>query len=165
MTPHELARQCAAEHGNFTEALDAWESQVAAQPDFQDYARSLLRAAGTAMIGQARHSVNVSIRKASGGYGGPPVVKPGTEVVEVALSCFDYCIGGELLGDLIVSDLPKIAEDEDTAAEGHRFNAALCRAIHGKSKKKSVPVREGINEKTLQSLFKNLQKAEKKQAG
>jgi len=78
-----------------------------------------------------RHTANVQMRRQNGNYGGPAKVESSKSesVRQVSLSLYAYFIAGRTLGTILGEELPAIADSEDKRAEGHRFNANLCRAL------------------------------------
>ena len=78
-----------------------------------------------------RHTANVQMRRQNGNYGGPAKVESSKSqsVQSVSASLYAYFIAGRTLGTILGEELPAIADSEDKRAEGHRFNANLCRAL------------------------------------
>lgn len=115
------------------------------------------------MIHDVRCHQNRQIRKDNGGYGGPAKVKPGADTSEIAQSVFLYFINGITLGQIRGEDLEEIAAGESARAEGHEFNARLCRRLRS-FVKDGQTVQQVVTESKLKRIFAELQKGTKHEA-
>lgn len=107
------------------------------------------------MIHRTRHDMNVAIRKNAGKYGGAATVVAGEAVGRVCRSLYSYMIAGRTLGVIQGAELGAIADSEDATAEGHRFNAKLCRALMPLVPAEKT-VRQCVKESKLKKLFGEL---------
>jgi len=136
-------------------AVERWAEK--SWPEFNKWKAELIRSQFRNMIHDARHGINVQMRRDAGVYGGPAKVKPGESVQAVNRSLYLYLIDGRTLGSLQGSELPDIAAGERERAEGHTFNARLLnelRPLVGAEK----TVADAVSERRLRKAFKDAEK-------
>ena len=102
-----------------------------------------------------RHDLNVQMRRVSGDYGGQAKVTAGEAVGRVAISVYSYMIAGATLGSLKGEDLLSVAESEAATAEGHQFNAKLCKKLQSLVTADKT-VRQCVSAVKLKKIFKEL---------
>lgn len=123
--------------------------------DYEAFVHLLIEMAVRELIHNMRHRENVRMRKDRGEYGGKAKVVPGEATAKIVRAVYDYMIAGITLGSVLGEDLQGIADAEAAKADGHSFNANLCRKLHplvGKGKM----VRECVKEAKLQKMFDEL---------
>lgn len=108
-------------------AVDEAEPLIRALPEYPSYERELVRQAIRVEIGSIRHVNNTEILNNAGKYGGPAKVKMGASMIvnQIAMSAFNYAIGGTTLGKLRGSQLAGLASIERKRGDGHYRNAVL----------------------------------------
>lgn len=146
-------------HGNDVAAAAAEaEAEVRKLPEYASLAELLVSAAVRDAVYAARHKINVAIKRDS--WTGPAKVVVGlsTGVEQAMTSCFSYCIGGRLLGDLTGFDLPKIAQLSQSQADGHLFNVRLVQWLQANGVAEGRRVRDCVTESRLRQAFANLGK-------
>lgn len=106
-------------------------SKIQRAKNYLEFADQLVMEAVRSCVYDCRHAANVQMRKQNGSYGGPAKVESSKSksVQSVSASLYAYFIAGRTLGNILGEELPSIAEAEEQRAEGHRFNANLCRAL------------------------------------
>jgi hypothetical protein len=127
-------------------------SRAKSKPWYEGLVNALCLKAIREMIADARHTSNVVMRNSAGRYGGQAKVVPGSAVLKVAASYYNYCIAGQSLGSTLGESLLEIAENEEAKANGHMFNTYLCRALRPMVPDGKV-VRDCIPEVKLRKLF------------
>jgi len=157
------AREAAAKHGgDIDQATAVAEAAIRSLPDFADWVNAFVTSAIRELVYDARHQMNVAMKRDTGYYGGPAKVKVGdsADIQKVYQSFYEYHIAGMQLGMLKGADLEGIAESEAARAEGHAFNARLCKKL-----REVVPddktVREAVPERKLREIFKKVQRENK----
>lgn len=153
----QICRECAARHTEPPEAIDAAERRIRKLPEFDSLVATLVRSAIADLIYDARHDANRKLKNASGDYGGAAKVVTGccSATQRIAQSVFEYRIAGTALGLVLGKDLRTIAESESNIAEGHKFNAALCRTL-ARMVAPEKRVNEAVSEKKLRMIFDRL---------
>lgn len=114
---------------------------------FEEVQDNLVNNAIQDLVYDARHRINVKLKKESGGYlsSATDKTKTGRAAVEkVAATIFDYCIAGTTLGELTGDMLFEVEKKERAIAAGHNFNANLCKRLQvfnlGEKKVKELPI-------------------------
>ena len=112
-------------------ATNVAEREVRRLDCFADLVDQLVRSTVRALICDYRHHDNRILRKARGQYGGPAKVVSGDSkaVQQIAMTVYEHRIAGMTLGNLLGEQLLPIANSEATRADGHKFNAILCRKL------------------------------------
>ena len=161
-TVHEIVKRIAQEKGdNIDEATKEAEAEIRKLPDFKKIVDKLVTCAVKELIYDARHMINVRIKKELGGYDAAPKVISGKSgsVNRAARSWYNLRIGSSLLGNIMGHELAGLAKAEQARAKGHSFNAKLCSALD-----KIVPdmrqVREAVTETKLRQLVARLKEEE-----
>jgi hypothetical protein len=133
------------------------EKRIRKLPNFGELAADLVRSAIRDLVYDARHNGNTAMKKADGQYGGPGKVTAASSksVNEAARSVYLYFIAGRTLGDLMGEELLAVAESEQAHADGHKFNARLCRTLAPMVPKKKR-VQDAIKERKLWSIFQQV---------
>lgn len=127
--------------------------------EFDDLVNTLVEHAILGLVHQRRHHENVQIKNDTGKYSSKAkVLGMSEEVNSVCKSVYLYNIGARTLGMLEGQELEPIADNEDAIADGHHFNANLCRRLR-RLVGDGVKVKEAVSEKKLRALFNELQKA------
>lgn len=150
-----VARECSQKYGHDVSLSKAEAvKRIRKLPVFQELVDTLLNRAIGDMVEQCRHETNRAIKRAAGLYGVGAKVVPheNASVQKVYQSLYNLNIGGTMLGMVLGRDLEKIAETEESCAQGHNFNAALCRLL-APHVPKDKRVMEVITEKRLRSIF------------
>lgn len=140
-------------------ATTAALARIKKLPNYAEVVEELLRDAVQELIYDIRHRKNVQLKKQEAAYGGPSKVPSRSPAVRrVHQSLYEYHIAGRTLGDIRGAELETIADHESKTADGHRWNAWLCRELA-----RTVPddktVRESVSKKKLQALFKRATEA------
>lgn len=127
-------------------ALEQAKTAVRKLPEFKKYIDVLVDESIQGLLYASRHLDNTALKNS----GRNPETKvngisPG--VLAAFGRAYDYHIAGRTLGQLLGEELSGIAESEENVANGHRFNAALCRWLAtkvppGKRVSESVPAKE-----------------------
>ncbi|MHC4278448.1 MAG: hypothetical protein ACYSTI_14195 [Planctomycetota bacterium] len=127
--------------------------------DFDDLLDGLLQDACRDLIHDRRHTINVKIRNQNGHYDKRPKVQTGGGAGQrAAESYYDYYIGGSTLGLLQGDELEEIADHEEAIAEGHTFNARLCRKLR-KIVSDGKLVKDAVSESRLRKIFRECKKS------
>ena len=124
---------------------------------FEKLKEELLRRAIAKLIHDTRHGINVTMRKASGEYGGQAKVIAGAVSARIAQGAMAYMIAGKTLGALTGEELLATADSESEKASGHQFNVRLCREL-SKTVKGESTVGQKYTVKRLQALFEKVNK-------
>jgi hypothetical protein len=154
----QIAKEAAQRHGDDVgSAVDEALGLIKATPEYESIIDKMVRVAVADMVYKARHDSNKIIKKKAGEYGTEQKVKSGsTKAIQESYgSVYNYYLGGRTLGNLMGSDLDKIAKAEEAVAEGHMFNVRLCRRLSALVPKDKL-VREVVGEKKLRVLFQEL---------
>lgn len=134
------------------EAYDA----VLALPEWPDFRDALVMNAIRAMVHDVRHNDNVKMRRECGTWTTIPKSTMASIPADVMISVWGYNIAGRTLGTILGEELDQIAQDEAARADGHNFNARLCRKL-----KSLVPtgktVKQAVSEAKMRKLFKQEQ--------
>ena len=155
----EAVREADAQHpDDIKEAVRQAIFAVRDLPGYLDFSRSLVDKAIQELIYDARHKADVAMKREAGYYGKPgKTYGLGASVAKVYSSVYAYRIAGTTLGLLRGEQLPSIAASEDRIAEGHRFNAELCRWLRTVTPDDKT-VQESVSEKKLRQTFNRLYK-------
>lgn len=131
--------------------------QLQRLPCYPDLIDELVERGVRDMVCNARHTVNVAMKREAREYGGAAKVNVGNSraVASVAESLYDYRIGGAVLGSLGRERLLELAVQSQNAADGHLFNASLCNRLAAMVKDRTV--REAVPQNKLRSIFRELQ--------
>ena len=125
---YEIDRADAMNPGDPAAATMQAEAAIRALPEFAASVDAMVTDTIRAGIYAARHRANVAIKRASGQYGQAAIVDNASPVVaRVYESVYQYRIGGRTLGTLSGAELIDVANREAATADGHRFNAELCK--------------------------------------
>jgi hypothetical protein len=165
---HRIVKRAVAKHpgdGDLDKAVDMAEAQIRRLRAFEDIVGGLVRKGVAQLVHDARHSQNISIRKEAGEYGQPAKVSVGTSaaVTRAATSVYDYYIDGTRLGSVFGRDLLRVADEQQAVAEGHSFNARLCRKLKPLVAD-DKQVEQVVKPARLKALFKEAEKRGRKHA-
>lgn len=155
-----IVKKMAFRYGtNIEKAVENAETAIRQLPEFGEIQRGLVTEAIRHLIHDARHKANLKMRRESGSHVAPTRVTTGSSTVvkRVAESLFNYRIAGTLLGVLTGEDLPGIIESESNIAEGHTFNANLCRKLLPLVEKDKT-VKDSVSQAKLKTLFASASK-------
>ncbi len=156
----EIIQKRANAHPNDIEAsVQLAVREIRRLKNFDSLIERILTVAVRRMIHDFRSTENRRIRKANGDYGGPAKVKPSGGTAEIAQSVFAYFIAGMTLGQIRGEQLEEIAAGEAARAEGHDFNARLCRRLRNVVKDGQT-VQQAVSETKLKRIFQQVQKGE-----
>jgi hypothetical protein len=153
----EIIDRVSGEHpDDIPAAVEAAEREIRELPDYDDVVGALLRSAVREAVYDARHKVNVAVKRRAGYYGQPSTPREGERLRSVYDNVFAYHIAGTTLGELRGIDLGTVAEQERAISAGHLFNAELLEwcASHGVTGERRV--REVISEDLLRRAFRRL---------
>jgi hypothetical protein len=150
---------CARKWGDdIDKGVTALEASLRRRKDFDEIAKGLLRDACRDLIHDRRHAINKQIKNQNGTYDKEPkVATGGRSGNKAAESYYDYYIGGSTLGLLCGEDLEEIAEHEEAIAEGHNFNARLCRKLRALVTDGKC-VKEVLSHSRLKKIFQQCKK-------
>lgn len=141
-------------------AVEECDRRVKRLADYADFTDGLVKQALRHQICDFRHKANTAQKKAAGSYGTQARVSTGCSdaVADAAAekSLYDYFIGGTVLGELTGEQLPEIADSEQTRADGHAFNAALCRDL-APLVAANKTVRQAVREGRLRTIWTAVQ--------
>jgi len=131
-------------------------ARVKRLPEYPDLVDKLVHNSIQELLYDARHRINVQIKRDSGYYGGPAKVSHYSESINrVCASVYAYQIARRQLGKIQGNELNGIAANEDRMADGHKFNADLCRWLA-----ELVPadklVEQAVSERKLKAKFRKL---------
>lgn len=156
----DLCREHAAKNPDEIEravksALAEWQES---DERTQEWIDGLERFAIREIVYRFRHSMNVDIRKQRGDFGKPADVTLGTGAANrVAQYVLDqYSIDGRSLGGILGSELAALAKAESERANGHVFNATLCRKLAAIVPEDKT-VREAVSNAKALALLRELQ--------
>lgn len=124
---------------------------------FEKLKDELIRRAIARLIHDTRHKINVSMRNASGDYGGPATVVAGAASGRIAQGVMAYLIAGKTLGMLTGDELRATADSESEKASGHQFNVRLCREL-AKRVKGADTVSQRFTLAKLTAVFERVKK-------
>lgn len=155
-----VARAMAAKHGDdIPRAVTEAEKLIRKLPEFDSLVDQMIRNAVREMVYDARHISNVATKRQTGHYFQEQKVDTtkSKAVLQAYKSVYAYCVAGTQLGLLYGERLAEIAESEQSIANGHVFNAALCRKL-SEIVPKGTQVKDAISEKKLRALFDRTKK-------
>ena len=152
-----IVDRAAAAHPTSIEAAVA-EAKAYARlaSNYAEFVEQLIDGSIQELVYDARHKVNVSIKRQAGHYGKPALVEGCTGAISDAYrSVYDYFVGGCILGNLMGRELSTLASSERAKAGGHLFNAQLLSELTA-----LVPegerVRDAVTEPRLRAMFKKV---------
>lgn len=151
-----IASEEAKKHSDDIDAaVDAAMRRLCKLPNYTDLVDNLVRSAVRHVVSDARHTMNVAMRRSNSEYGGPAKVVAGSAVNRVASDYYAYYIGGRTLGTIKGEELTDIAASESERANGHDFNARLCRSL-APLVPKDKTVRQCVKPGKLRTIFEGL---------
>ena len=150
-----VTKQVNAYPDDIDKAADAVIAKAKRLTSWNKWTSTLIRKGVLQLVHDCRHGLNVKMRNAAGDYGGPAQVMPGEATGRILSSVYGYLIAGKSLGAVTGSELPEIAKSEAAKANGHQFNARLCREL-AKHVKPEKTVRECVSEAKLRALFEKI---------
>lgn len=132
------------------------ETRIRRLPEYSELVAMLVTSSVQQLIYDARHQSNGVLRRAAGVYGGPAkVTDSGSNAVQrVYASYYSYCIDGRTLGMIKGAELADIADNEESTANGHHFNARLCRRLAAMVPADKL-VKDVVTERKLKGLFRD----------
>jgi len=136
-----------------TEALQG----VRGLKSYKSLVDALVKHAVQDLIHDGRHDINKGIRKQEGRYSPLPKVQVGSSpaVMRAEVSVYLYRIAGTSLGEVFGKELLGIAVHEENRANGHIFNARLCRHL-AEVVPDNKKVKNAVKENQLKAFFSEL---------
>lgn len=119
-----------------SKATDVAEAGLRHVKGFREVMPDLIRHAIQERIYDVRHRANLEQRQSQFQDGSP----------------YNYFLDGTALGRLKADQLSALAEEEDEAASGHAFNAALCRELAGRLPDGQT-VKQAMSEDQLRTIM------------
>lgn len=154
----EIIERAARQHSeDITKGVECAKRDIQSLPEYHQLIDTLVTEAIRELIYDVRHRDNVKMRNESGAYSIEPKVQPGKskDVQETFENLHRYFLAGQTLGEIMGEQLEGIAESEESKANGHLFNARLCRELS-----RLVPegkrVKDVVSLKKLGMIFKKL---------
>ncbi len=137
------------------EAVSQAKRNIREWSEYENFVDTFITHAIQELVYDSRHHANWEMKKKQGDHSPGPRTNYGTSesVREANQSLYLYRIGGSVLGMLTGSELLPVAESEEAVAEGHLFNAKLCRKL-----RPLVPdnakVQDKVSERKLKAIFR-----------
>jgi len=149
------------------DAVDASMKRITRLAAYEDFQGTLVRQAIRERIHWYRHQIAVISRRENGGYDVTTKVQPTGVLIETTekttKTLFTYPIDGRTLGAIRGDELAEVAASEAARADGHEFNARLCRALVSKVSSDKL-VCQCVKEAELKRIFERLQRRASREA-
>ena len=133
--PHELMEivneEVRLHQDSVLVAIERAESRIRKMPNFKDWIESFIHQAIADLVYDCRSKYKHEQKKDAGRYVAAPGVsaQPSKAVSGALQSAYDMLISKTVLGNIYGKELPEIADGEAARADGHMFNARLCRRL------------------------------------
>jgi len=156
----DVIRECATKHTeDVNMAVDCARRKLAKMPDYADFVEDLVLHAIRELVYDVRHRTNEDIKRAAGVYGQRHKVSGADSktVQDIARAVFEIRLDGTVLGNILGSRLPAVAQSQREQGYGHLAVAELCEKLVPLVPSEKT-VREALSPTKAYRIWKECQK-------